>query len=235
MIYRATPPNDFYLAHHGVLGQKWGVRRYQNPDGTLTEAGKLRFKTNSDGSITKYSRKERKKNIELKRADVRAKLAKKMQDENGEWRTDKESAELARDRFVLDKDFPKFATKVQKHVATTMVAPIVGLGTLAVTKDGKRALTMALATAGGLTLGTAIESKKWQKETEKKYGLRGNKVESIVSEQKPKKPTGTISEGIDHKKPLGTNAAISDANPNLNRKKNNTKMTREYVKHIKGE
>lgn len=35
--------NDFksnYLAHHGILGQKWGVRRYQNPDGSLTAEGK---------------------------------------------------------------------------------------------------------------------------------------------------------------------------------------------------
>lgn len=33
---------ETYLAHHGILGMKWGVRRYQNEDGTLTEAGKNR-------------------------------------------------------------------------------------------------------------------------------------------------------------------------------------------------
>ena len=37
------------LAHHGIKGQKWGVRRYQNPDGSLTSAGKVRY-----GSRGKY-------------------------------------------------------------------------------------------------------------------------------------------------------------------------------------
>lgn len=31
------------LYHHGILNQKWGIRRFQNKDGTLTEAGKKRY------------------------------------------------------------------------------------------------------------------------------------------------------------------------------------------------
>lgn len=32
-----------YLAHHGIKNQKWGVRRFQNEDGSLTEAGRKRY------------------------------------------------------------------------------------------------------------------------------------------------------------------------------------------------
>lgn len=38
------------LEHHGILGQKWGIRRFQNPDGSLTAAGRARYQ-NSDGSL----------------------------------------------------------------------------------------------------------------------------------------------------------------------------------------
>ncbi len=34
--------NVAYLAHHGVKGQKWGVRRFQNKDGSYTNEGKRR-------------------------------------------------------------------------------------------------------------------------------------------------------------------------------------------------
>lgn len=38
--------NELY--HHGIIGQKWGIRRFQNKDGTLTDAGRERYNKFAD-------------------------------------------------------------------------------------------------------------------------------------------------------------------------------------------
>lgn len=59
--------NDFYfICHHGIKGQKWGIRRFQNPDGTLTPAGKRRYLSEVRNEIKDTVRSVKDRNKELK-------------------------------------------------------------------------------------------------------------------------------------------------------------------------
>ena len=52
------------IKHHGIKGQKWGVRRYQNEDGSLTNAGKKRYGTQENF--------EKQYQVDKKKSDINA-------------------------------------------------------------------------------------------------------------------------------------------------------------------
>ena len=93
--------NNDYLAHYGTKGQKWGIRRYQNEDGSLTDEGKRRYgnsvfisgttKTYEEGS---YKRDE---------------LPKKITDKIDEYRKN--------GRKILVGDAPGIDSQVQDYLA----------------------------------------------------------------------------------------------------------------------
>ena len=52
------------LYHHGILGMKWGIRRYQNKNGSLTPAGKKRYSDKSDSTQKKTSDESKAEDVE---------------------------------------------------------------------------------------------------------------------------------------------------------------------------
>ena len=64
--YGISDLGDPYLMHHGIKGMKWGVRRYQNEDGSLTSAGERRY-----GTVENFRQHQRTKKGILQRQGTR--------------------------------------------------------------------------------------------------------------------------------------------------------------------
>lgn len=73
---------EYNLQHSGIKGMKWGVRRYQNKDGSLTPAGKQRYRDSwSDDAKTAHAIRSAKTVKQMTNAELR-KLNERTQLEN---------------------------------------------------------------------------------------------------------------------------------------------------------
>ncbi len=118
-----------YLMHYGIKGQQWGIRRFQNEDGTLTEEGKQRYNDSSPES-KKWDKRETAylTDEELNRRNLR--LQREQQYRNLTT-SDKE-----RSREQLKNDFKK------KLLTAALVTPIVALVGVAAKKYAGQAVSV---------------------------------------------------------------------------------------------
>lgn len=97
------------LYHHGILGQKWGVRRYQNEDGSLTDDGRRRYNQNNYKEFKRESKRGRNETVATKRffnenpdlIDKMSKIADKQAKRYGE------TADLERKREIVETKYGK--------------------------------------------------------------------------------------------------------------------------------
>ena len=129
--------HDESLSHHGIRGQKWGIRRFQNKDGSLTPQGEKRRKYKTVAQEAKELLKNRDKYSD-------AELQSKMNRLNNAARIRDLAGRDPEKRNILDS-YTNSAKKVL--IAATTTTALIAVGNKALNSDGmKTALATSMET-----------------------------------------------------------------------------------------
>ena len=104
-------PDNNELYHYGVVGMKWGVLKYQNKDGSLTDAGRKRYGSEDDKGKGIFSSKSSRQAVKAKKERVKAK-EKAAKEEAKQKLTDEQKAKL-KEEIISKGDYRKALANVE--------------------------------------------------------------------------------------------------------------------------
>ena len=180
---------EYEFCHSGIKNMKWGVRRYQNPDGSLTPAGRIRYgvgkareKSASGAKAKVASSKDqeraaaRAKRIEARKAKKDARIAEKNARKEAERKREQDAKELQRYEELRRKPASKLTAAEMAELTARLTAEKQYKELLRATEepklfDGKKFVVDVLQDSGKKILSGAIT-----------YGA-GKVINSIVGDE----------------------------------------------------
>lgn len=156
---------DEALYHHGVKGQKWGVRRYQNEDGSYTEAGRLKYGKQAARKYYKIDRLERKRENthitfgQYQRAGKSIRKTRTRYDRKIQGLSQRD-IEVGRQRVASFRSKRKTVTAIASSAAL-----VAGMGVVA----SMNPVGIPMVVLGGSGLGSSLNRKIYYSEEARRY------------------------------------------------------------------
>lgn len=227
--------NDIELFHHGTKGMHWGIRRYQNPDGSLTPEGRKRYMNNPRWRA-KYLKIKKKQQDEAARIheskESRRKRLLESSDANEIYkhRNDLTTAELKEriDRIKTEQDLARYMTheptkmEKAKAVADKLVSAGNEVYKFSQTPAGKAVVKSIKRNLGVGDTNTAVDYKR---ELKRMNFLSNDEVQALATrlnnERRARQTAQEIESMLDRRQNRNNNQQNQNQNNNNNQNQQN--------------
>lgn len=161
--------NDVIFYHHGIKGQKWGIRRFQNEDGSLKPAGKKRYGDDAESNkqnrsffsrVSKKTSVKKKVTTSSKENDDKKKSISDMTDQEIQAAINRKRLEKEYERMLAVPPEPK-KVSVGKKIADTVVHNVIIPASV---NAGRNILQKYLEQNIGAALGIKVDNQQKKKD-----------------------------------------------------------------------